>query len=76
MVSWTLGDHFESLTLQGTANINATGNALNNTLLGNSGDNTLDGGDGADVLNGGAGINILRGARAMTFTWSPAFLIA
>ncbi|MBK8190393.1 MAG: S8 family serine peptidase [Vampirovibrionales bacterium] len=61
MVSWTLGDHFESLTLQGTANINATGNALNNTLLGNSGDNTLDGGDGADVLNGGAGINILRG---------------
>ena len=54
-VSWTLGDNFENLTLTGSANINGTGNALNNTLTGNSGANTLDGGIGADAMIGGAG---------------------
>ena len=39
----------ENLTLTGSSNINATGNALNNTLTGNSGNNTLDGGAGADT---------------------------
>ncbi len=45
----------ENLTLLGSGNINATGNALANTLTGNSGNNMLDGGAGKDKLIGGAG---------------------
>ncbi len=54
-VSWTLGQNLENLTLTGTSNINATGNALNNLLIGNAVDNTLDGAEGGDSLQGGAG---------------------
>jgi Ca2+-binding RTX toxin-like protein len=56
-VSFTLASMIENLTLQGTANINATGNAKANTLIGNSGNNKLVGGLGADQLNGGAGFD-------------------
>lgn len=52
-VSWTLGANFENLTLDGTEDINGTGNALANAIIGNSGDNTIDGGAGADVMDGG-----------------------
>lgn len=45
----------EDITLTGTANIDATGNALDNTLTGNSGNNVLNGGLGADTMVGGAG---------------------
>ncbi len=45
----------ENLTLTGTSAINATGNALANTLTGNSGNNVLDGGAGNDTMVGGAG---------------------
>lgn len=50
-VSWTIAGfaNIENITLTGTANIDATGNAGNNTLVGNSGVNTLVGGDGDDV---------------------------
>jgi Ca2+-binding RTX toxin-like protein len=54
-LSYVLGANLESLTLTGSANINATGNSDNNTLTGNSGDNTLDGSTGADAMAGGAG---------------------
>ncbi|WP_459992381.1 calcium-binding protein, partial [Methylosoma difficile] len=54
-VSFTLDDNVENLTLTGTANINATGNSLNNTLVGNDGNNILDGGAGADNMAGGLG---------------------
>ena len=54
-VSWTLSDNVEDLTLTGTANINGTGNALNNVIVGNSGNNTLTGGAGTDTLEGGTG---------------------
>jgi Ca2+-binding RTX toxin-like protein len=60
-VNYTLGLNVENLTLTGTANINGTGNTLNNILIGNSGDNVLDGGSGNDTLYGGAGNDILRG---------------
>ncbi|PPJ47872.1 hypothetical protein C0075_20375 [Rhizobium sp. KAs_5_22] len=45
----------ENLTLLGSANINATGNALNNVLTGNSGMNTLNGGAGNDIYMLGSG---------------------
>lgn len=48
----------ENLTLTGAKKANATGNALENTLLGNSGANILDGGAGADTLTGGAGKDV------------------
>jgi trimeric autotransporter adhesin len=59
-VTYTLGANVENLTLTGVtntgyANIDGTGNSLNNVITGNSGDNTLDGGAGVDTLIGGAG---------------------
>ena len=45
----------ENLTLQGSADLQAYGNTLANTITGNDGSNLLDGGAGADVMSGGAG---------------------
>ncbi len=52
------GLNVESLTLLGTAHLDATGNDLNNTLTGNTGNNHLDGGIGADKMMGGAGNDV------------------
>ena len=54
-ITWTLASNVENLTVIGTANINGTGNSLNNSLTGNSGANVLDGGIGNDTMSGGAG---------------------
>jgi Ca2+-binding RTX toxin-like protein len=54
-VTLTLGNNVENLTLTGTAALNGTGNALDNTLIGNSGKNILTGGAGNDQLFGGIG---------------------
>ena len=54
-IDYTLGDELEDLQLVGSANLNAWGNALNNTLTGNAGVNRLDGGAGKDLMVGGAG---------------------
>jgi Ca2+-binding RTX toxin-like protein len=54
-VAFILGSEIESLTLTGTGDVDATGNALNNVLIGNAGSNFLDGAGGADSLTGGAG---------------------
>lgn len=56
-ISFTLGAELENLVLKGTANINATGNALTNNLIGNSGTNVLSGLAGNDRLSGGSGGN-------------------
>lgn len=57
----TLSSVFENLILSGTANLNGTGNALDNVLTGNAGDNLLAGSTGNDTLIGGAGNDILDG---------------
>ncbi|MEJ1121257.1 M10 family metallopeptidase C-terminal domain-containing protein [Phyllobacterium sp. CCNWLW109] len=61
-VSFQAGGQFiENITLTGSANISATGNALANTLVGNAGSNALSGGTGHDVLDGGAGADRMHG---------------
>jgi len=57
-VSYTLGANVENITLSGTLDINATGNALNNAIKGNTANNVLNGGGGSDVLTGYAGSDI------------------
>ncbi|MEC8214233.1 MAG: M10 family metallopeptidase C-terminal domain-containing protein, partial [Cyanobacteriota bacterium] len=54
-VTYTAPANVEQLTLTGSSHINATGNALANTLIGNSGANRLIGGDANDTLTGGTG---------------------
>ena len=51
----------ESLTLTGSADINASGNELNNLLTGNAGDNILNGEVGNDTLTGRDGDDLLFG---------------
>jgi Ca2+-binding RTX toxin-like protein len=57
-VNYTLGANLEKLYLTGSANINGSGNALDNRIKGNDGNNTLDGSSGADTLIGAAGNDI------------------
>jgi Ca2+-binding RTX toxin-like protein len=60
-VSYTLSKNVENLTLQGTSNINGTGNELDNALVGNDGKNQLKGMAGDDYLSGGKGNDKLTG---------------
>jgi serralysin len=64
-ISYSLGTAVDNLTLTGSANINATGNDLYNTLIGNSGNNILNGGDGNDYLAGGKGADKLTGGAGL-----------
>jgi len=52
----SLFDNVEELQLAtGKANLNATGNDLNNWIYGNAGNNLIDGGKGGDFMEGGDG---------------------
>ncbi len=52
------GAGIENITLTGTNQINATGNALNNTIIGSIARNIIDGGAGVDTLRGGDGNDV------------------
>ena len=54
-ISFSLLAEIEDLVLQGQADLEGTGNALDNRITGNDGNNVIDGGGGNDVLQGGAG---------------------
>ncbi|PXW81012.1 Ca2+-binding RTX toxin-like protein [Nitrosomonas sp. Nm84] len=60
-IGYTLGANVEHLVLTGTARINGTGNALDNTLIGNNDINTLTGAAGNDWLDGKEGIDKMIG---------------
>jgi serralysin len=53
-----LTTHVENLILQGSDDIDATGNNFSNALVGNDGDNVLDGMGKSDVLTGGGGADL------------------
>jgi Ca2+-binding RTX toxin-like protein len=56
-ISFSLLNHalIENLTLLGSSNLNAIGNANPNRIIGNSGNNSIDGNFGKDTLVGGKG---------------------
>jgi Ca2+-binding RTX toxin-like protein len=51
-ITHALRANIENLELSGTANLNGTGNGLNNAITGNGGANTLNGLDGQDIMTG------------------------
>ena len=61
VVSYTLPNNVERLTLMSYFNVDGTGNLLDNVIIGNSGNNVLVGsvndydGGGSDILQGGSG---------------------
>ena len=62
-VSYTLPNDVKNLSLLGADNIDATGNALNNTLTGNSGHNVLTGLQGNDKYYVNRGDTVIEEAH-------------
>jgi Ca2+-binding RTX toxin-like protein len=60
-ISWALSANIETLILDGTSDIDGTGNTLANVITGNAGNNSIDGGDGDDLIKGGAGNDTVLG---------------
>ena len=60
-VTYTLSDHVENMQLDGSDNIDGTGNSGDNYIADNFGDNVLTGGDGDDTLDSLYGTDTLIG---------------
>src|SRR5262245_7981981 len=60
-IDYTLGAYVERLGLEGSADIDGTGNSLGNFLFGNSGNNVLSGLGGIDKIYGFEGADQLHG---------------
>jgi len=60
-LSYVLGTNLENLTLTGRAEVDGTGNEMDNVLQGNTGANRLFGQAGDDVLTGSTGDDRLYG---------------
>jgi len=72
-INFTLGSNFENLLINGTADVNGTGNASANRLTGNDGDNVLSGLAGDDRLIGGMGNDtLIGGLNNDIFEWNLA----
>ncbi|MCA0919631.1 calcium-binding protein [Pseudooceanicola nanhaiensis] len=63
VVSFTLSDNIENLTLLGSEDIDGGGNKSKNLLIGNAGDNMLSGDGSVDTIDGGLGQDTLDGGR-------------
>ena len=71
-ITYALPANVENLTLTGTANLNGSGNSLDNVLTGNTGDNILSGAGGNDIFDGGAG----NDTAVFSFSASAARMLA
>jgi Ca2+-binding RTX toxin-like protein len=71
-ISWTLAANLDQLILEGSGDINGTGNGLANVITGNGGANTLDGGAGDDTLNAGGGADSLIGGAGKDILYGDA----
>ena len=60
-LTWTLAANLEALQLQGSANLDGSGNGGANNLQGNAGANRLDGAGGVDTINGADGDDFIVG---------------
>lgn len=71
-VSYITPANVDNLTLTGSADIDATGNDLDNILAGNTGGNIVDGGGGADTMKGGRGDDTYKVDNASDTIWEAA----
>lgn len=62
-VTHTLVENIETLRLQGTEDLDGTGNADDNALVGQAGDNVLTGLEGFDILTAKDGDDVLIGGE-------------
>lgn len=60
-VSYAMPENVENLTMNGSDDLEITGNSFDNTITGNGGNNRIDGGLGRDFLIGNGGDDLLIG---------------
>jgi Ca2+-binding RTX toxin-like protein len=71
-VDYTIASGVEHLTLSGSADIDGTGNSLNNIIYGNGGSNRLEGLGGQDHVYGLGGFDYLYGGTSTDWLYGGA----